>query len=386
MNPQTLLVIIPDRLSELVSKGEMTPRYYNPGNLFQNVHILMVNDDQVNPADLQHTAGDANLTIQNYPTDPHLFYRSLGWRPLLLKGWAEPAVKLAREIRPALIRCHGNKLNGYLANRIKKALGIPYVVSMHINPDEDIQGRATTRQQRFYLRAMESVGKVTLRNADLVMPVYQPIISYLERMGAERFEVVYNILNENHLQKKNDYHLHHPVRIVSVGRQIREKNPDNILRAVQGLPDTHLTLVGDGSYHDSLRNLVQELQLQDRVDFRPAVPNSELCSLLPQFDIFAVHTEYWEISKSVLEPLLTGLPVVINRRLGEPVPELEGDFVLKVNNTLEEYSAALKRLIDNDVYREHLGRSAYEYAQEHWSPRKMEARVVEIYRKLMKPV
>jgi len=230
------------------------------------------------------------------------------------------------------------------------------------------------------------VGKVTLRNADLVMPVYQPIISYLERMGAERFEVVYNILNENHLQKKNDYHLHHPVRIVSVGRQIREKNPDNILRAVQGLPDTHLTLVGDGSYHDSLRNLVQELQLQDRVDFRPAVPNSELCSLLPQFDIFAVHTEYWEISKSVLEPLLTGLPVVINRRLGEPVPELEGDFVLKVNNTLEEYSAALKRLIDNDVYREHLGRSAYEYAQEHWSPRKMEARVVEIYRKLMKPV
>ncbi|HOE11872.1 MAG TPA: glycosyltransferase family 4 protein [bacterium] len=385
MNPQTLLVIIPDRLSELVSKGEITPRYYNPGNLFQNVHILMVNDDRVNPADLQETAGDANLTIHNYPADLHLFYRSLGWRPFFLRGWAEPAVRLAEEIRPALIRCHGNKLNGYLASRIKKALGIPYVVSIHINPDEDIKGRATTRQQRFYLRAMEAVGRVTLRNADLVMPVYQPIVPYLKRMGAERFEVVYNILNENHLQKKDDYRLHHPVRIVSVGRQIREKNPDNIIRAVQALPDTHLTLVGHGSYHEYLRNLVQELGLQDRVDFRPAVPNSELCSLLPEFDIFAVHTEYWEISKSVLEALLTGLPVVINRRVGEPVPELEGDFVLKVNNTVEEYTAALKRLIEDDIYREQLGRRAYEHAQEHWSPKKMEARVVEIYRKLMKP-
>ena len=302
-----------------------------------------------------------------------------------MKGWAEPAVQLAEEIRPALIRCHGNKLNGYLASRIKKALGIPYVVSMHINPDEDIKGRATNRQQRVFLRAMEAVGKVTLRNADLVMPVYQPIVPYLKRMGAERFEVVYNILNEDHLQKKDDYRLHHPVRIVSVGRQIREKNPDNIIRAVQGLPDTHLTLVGDGSYHEYLRNLVQELGLQDRVDFRPAVSNSELCRLLPEFDIFAVHTEYWEISKSVLEPLLTGLPVVINRRLGEPVPELEGDFVLKVNNTVEEYAAALKRLIEDDGYREQLGRRAYEHAQEHWSPKKMEARVVEIYRKLMKP-
>ena len=44
-----LLVIIPDRLSLLVRKGEVTSRYYNPGNLFRHVDILMTNDDRPDP-------------------------------------------------------------------------------------------------------------------------------------------------------------------------------------------------------------------------------------------------------------------------------------------------------------------------------------------------
>ena len=37
--------------------------------------------------------------------------------------------------------------------------------------------------------------------------------------------------------------------------------------------------------------------------------------------MFVVHSDIWEVSKSVLEALLAGLPVIINRRKGEPVPE-----------------------------------------------------------------
>src|SRR5580704_18008108 len=42
---ERLFVIVPDRLSALVSKGEVTQRYYNPGNLFRVVHLFMTNDD-----------------------------------------------------------------------------------------------------------------------------------------------------------------------------------------------------------------------------------------------------------------------------------------------------------------------------------------------------
>ena len=117
-----ILVIIPDRLSALIEKGEITARYYNPGNLFDEVHILMTNDDKPNLTDVQKTVGDAELYLHNLPAPS--FIKTFGWRPWLLKGWAKRAVDLARKIRPELIRCHGNHLNGYAAAMIKKKSGV----------------------------------------------------------------------------------------------------------------------------------------------------------------------------------------------------------------------------------------------------------------------
>lgn len=381
----SLMVIIPDRLSEIVAKGEIAARYYNPGNLFDEVHILMTNDDRVDPGAVRKTVGDARLHFHNLPAGREVFFRSLGWRPWLLKGWAEPAVTLAREIRPSLIRCHGNDLNTYVASRIKKVLGIPYVVSLHINPDEDMKRRSIGWRQRILTISRETIEKIGLRQADIVLPVYEPILPYIKRLGARNYEVVYNVLNQIFLKKKDDYRLHEPVRLLSVGRQFKEKNPENLIRAMKALPGTHLTLVGDGPYHDYLRGVVRECGVEDRVTFHRSLPNDELCAQLPDYDIFAVHTEYWEISKAILEALLTGLPVIINRRVGQPVPELQGNFVMMVDNTVGGYHGALKKLIEDNRYREELGRLAYAHAQAHWAPDKMEARVVEIYRKYMRP-
>ena len=121
----------------------------------------------------------------------------------------------------------------------------------------------------------------------------------------------------------------------------------------------------------------------DRTEFYQAIPNDQLCRMLPDFDIFATHTEYWEISKAVLEALLTGLPVVLNRRLGAPVPELQGDFLLLVDNTPDGYFQALQKLLTDDAFREQLGLKAYAHAQEHWAPAKTEEKFVEIYRQLI---
>jgi glycosyltransferase involved in cell wall biosynthesis len=172
------------------------------------------------------------------------------------------------------------------------------------------------------------------------------------------------------------------VKLISVGRQFREKNPDNIIQAVRRLPEAHLTLVGDGPCHGDLVKLAAHCQIQGRVAFVQTIPNDELCRQLPEHDIFVVHTEYWELSKSVLEPLLTGLPVIINRRKGLPVPELQGDFLLVVENTEEGYYQALQKLIEDGSFREQLGRRAYDHAQKRWAPATSEQAFVEIYKEL----
>ncbi len=380
-----LLVIIPDRVTDILIKGEFQPLYYNPGNLFDEVHILMTNDDRPDGAALQRTVGTARLFVHNHDEQPELIRRD--WQAddgRLLKRWAEPAVELALRIDPELIRCHGADWNIFLARHIKDRLGIPYLVSLHINPDVNsprryLGGGLALWQQR-HNAFFEFVEREGLRGADLVMPVYQAIEPYLRRLDVTRFEVCYNILNRDYLSIKTDYTLHRPPRILSVGRLFQEKNPDNLIRAVAGLEDVILTVVGDGPQRPALQALAEEIGVAARVVFEPAVPNDELCRRLPEYDLFAVHTEYWELNKSVLEALLTGLPVVINHRHGDPVPELNADIVLKVDNSPDGYRSALASLLSDDDAREALGRRAGAHARAHWDPAITEAKVVGRYR------
>lgn len=381
-----LLVLIPDRISDVLKKGEYQPRYYNPGEIFDEVHILSTTEDNPDLEELQRTVGRARLFVHFYRDNPSLIkYRPEALRILGLRRWARSGVEVVRGIAPDLIRCHGADWNAYLASRAKRALEIPYVVSLHINPDVNpvrrTIGEKLSPAQRGHNRFYEHLEGEGLRHADLVMPVYKSILPYLARHNVRNVGVCYNVLNADYLKKKSDYTLHRPARIICVGRLLDEKDPSAIIRAVAQLPDVELRIVGDGPKRPALEALATKLEVTNRVRFSPAITNDKLCRMLPEFDLFVVHTEYWELNKSVLEALLTGLPVVINRRRGDAVPEFaEGDFVRIVDNNMESYRTAIAELLTDDVARRSLGERAYAHAQAHWAPAKTEAVYADIYR------
>jgi glycosyltransferase involved in cell wall biosynthesis len=143
-----------------------------------------------------------------------------------------------------------------------------------------------------------------------------------------------------------------------------------------------LTIVGDGPKADYLRHVAEEVGAAGMVSFVKAMPNDRLCAFLAECDIYATHSEYHEVSKAILEAMLTGLPVVINRRRGAPVPELIGDHVMMVDNLPEAYRNAMCSLIEDNALRENIGRRGLAYARAHWEPNAMERRVVDIYRSI----
>lgn len=379
-----LMVIIPDPLTALIEKGEMTDRYYNPGDIFDEVHIVMTNTDSPDPGKVQKTVGRARLHIHNFPIPKgRFFHRTLGWRPLLMRRWASEGVRLARRIKPDMIRCHGVHFNAFVASEIKRVIGIPYAVSVHINPDVDIRGRAGGLKQTILLKATHAVEKVAIRNADVMLPVYRPIVPYLLRMGAPRIEVVYNVLNPENLVVKQDYTLQAPPRVISVGRLIEEKYPMNAIEAARN-SGAHITVVGDGPAAPALKAECREKGCSDSVTFIPALPNDQLCRMLHEFDIFATHSEYYELSKAVREALVCGLPTVLNRRKGNQVPELENsDFCLMVENTVEGYRKALEELVSDPARRERIGKAAASHSLAHWDPSGMEQRYAEIYKDIL---
>src|SRR5256885_2043792 len=89
-----LLVILHDRLSDLIEKGEVTARYYNPGDVFSKVVILLLNDDSPDPASLQRMVGSAAVSIFNLPLRDSHWLRAPLWFLGALNSWSAQAVKI----------------------------------------------------------------------------------------------------------------------------------------------------------------------------------------------------------------------------------------------------------------------------------------------------
>ncbi|WP_420547785.1 glycosyltransferase family 4 protein [Curvivirga sp.] len=380
-----LMVIVPDRPSEILEKGEFCRRYYNPGDLFDEVHLVVTNDDCPNLELMQRTVGEAKLFIHHYIPRGGLYLFSCLFNPILLRFWARDFVALVRNIQPDLVRCHGADLNAFLGSELKRCLGIPLLISIHTNPDADPTRWKNKGIWRLIENAMDRLAGYTMRNADLVMPVYSPAIPYLKRHKVKNISVKYNVINPESIQRKTCYKSKDVFRIVSVGRLIQGKNPEHIITALTRLPQNIIIdfVSGHGSLIPQLKEQVKELGLDDRVNFHPPLPNDELCAILPDYDLFVVHSDYAEISKSVLEALLTGLPVVINRNSEIEIPEFTNDICYMVENDPISYGAAISTLMNNAEMREQLGNNAYKIARSRWSPKKCEEEYKNVYEKFI---
>ena len=380
------MVIVPDALSALVRKGEFVPRYYNPGELFDEVHVVMTNDDKANAADVQMTVGRARLYLHNIPIDRWLFTKTLGYRNFLLNHWAAKGVELVSEIKPDLVRCYGISFNSYLAARIKQKTGTPFVVSLHGNPDLDLRGPvATTLRAKLYAQAYKAVESPALKYADHFIAVYASVVPYLQKHRVQNFSLIYNAVGYSAIQK-TDYQLQKPLaRFLCVGRQQSLfKDPTNIVKAIAELPEAELIMIGTGDLHERLKSLAQTLRCDTRCRFIPALPNEQVLAAMREADIYVFNQISLGISKTIIEAALTGLPIIVNARPVGAKDELSGEWLSRAEDSKDGYLAAMKTLLHDKSERERLGRAAYSYARTFWAPENLENQVVEVYRQIMR--
>lgn len=372
------MVIVPDRVSAWVDKGEIVDRYLNPGDVFDEVHLVMTNGDRPDPAAVQTMAGRAVAHVHNLPSGGRAgFALTAGWWPPLVRAWSASAVRLGRRIRPHLVRCHGVRLNALAGVRIREALGCPLVISVHHQPDTHL--RSGTAAQRVIGGLMEATERRALAGSDAAVGVYAPILPYLRRLGAPNPLVIYNAVGRP--ARKSDYALSGArARVLCVGRQdAGVKDPTPILDAVAADPGLELHLIGTGDLHEALRRRASSLQAGSRVQFTPSLPNDAVLEALSHADLFASASAALEVSKTVLEASLAALPIVVNDRAGGLAEELRAGNVAVVDGTAESFRVALTRLAGDEDERRRLGQAAAAFADTRWDPDRMEATWAALY-------
>ena len=209
--------------------------------------------------------------------------------------------------------------------------------------------------------------------------MYENITDDLIRNNINNFRVVYNVINKKIIKKK-DYNSRNNFKIICVTRLIPEKNPINIIKSIKNLKDVNLQIYGYGVLYNDLIKLIEKLRLSDQVSINKSIKNSRLSKILKDFDLFACHSDCQEISKSVLEALSCGLPVVINKNPYKPIKEISNDMVFFYKPKPDDLHKLFKKLIKNKKIREKVGKKGRQEFVRFCNPIKIEKKVVGIYK------
>lgn len=369
-----LCVFPNDPLKSYFVKGEIKERYFNPNNLFDEIHVISFVDKDIEEEEIIQISGNAILKIH-----------CVGNINLLNMHKKKKMVKeVIRKINPDVIRTYNPLVNGWIATYCSKKLGIPLVVSLHGEYD---RFRHMIKKQNFkqYLKLLYTskfIEPTVLKNADRVICVYKTIIPYAKKMGVKKIDLIYNRVDLSKFLKSRTTKNEVPL-VITVGRLIKQKNHEIIIHAIIGLK-VNLLIIGDGNDYERLVNLVKDLGLEDRVTFQRHIPHSEIHKAYNLADIFvlAMRTDLESLPIPVLEAMASGLPIIIPKPASDNEDEMLGGGVILVDNKPEKFKEAMIKIISNQKFSDNLSKKTLENIKQ-FDGKIMEEKECKLYEEIL---
>jgi glycosyltransferase involved in cell wall biosynthesis len=159
------------------------------------------------------------------------------------------------------------------------------------------------------------------------------------------------------------------LRVAAIGRLVRQKGVDVLLRAMVEVPQVRLTIAGTGALESDLRRIVTQLGLDHRVDFVGWV---DAASIFRQVDAVALPSRNEGLPLVLLEAMHVGLPVIATwvGSVAEAIEDGKTGLLVPPEDPLA-LARALNHLAEFPTHRKRLGAAARRRAQQDFSPAAM---------------
>ncbi len=245
-------------------------------------------------------------------------------------------------------------LGGFLAVMASKVYNIPLMTEVH---GEE------------YFRFFESnnlaskIMRYTFSNSHKIRSLNDEMTRKLTYYGV--IDNVVSIPNRVNLEvfniKKEDFNIIKPVKLISAGRFVWEKDYENLILYLNNSTlDYHLTLVGGGILTDKYKKIIKINKLESRVTLIEWVNQKDLIDLVTNSDIYIQSSVSEGMPRTIVEAMALQMPIV-STNVGSVLGVLKHDYNSIIVNPCEEGEllSAIRSLISNKEVRIKIAKQAY---------------------------
>ena len=151
----------------------------------------------------------------------------------------------------------------------------------------------------------------SINKSNLIITPSQHLKTFINNIGVDNKILVIN--NGVTIQETNNKVFQNRIiQLLVISRLVTQKNIDSIIKAVKVMENEGiiLNIVGDGSEINNLKNLVENYELEEKVNFIGKIENAKLNEYLSNADIFVQASNYEGLPHSILEAINYEIPIL----------------------------------------------------------------------------
>lgn len=247
--------------------------------------------------------------------------------------------------------------SGFLAMLIGK----PYIVSLR-GSDVPFYSKKYEKLDKYIF---QHLSKLIWKRAKYVVANSAGLrdLAY-ETYDKKDIGVIYNGVDTNIFKPKEK---EDEFTIVSTSRLTERKGLNYLIEAFgefqNGKENVRLLFYGDGDQREELEAMVEELNIQDKVEFKGEASREDIAKNIPRCHVFVLPSKNEGMSNSLLEAMASGLAIIATDVGGtKELVDSRNGFVVKKENS-EEIKEGLERLYSDRELLESMGKESRRKAE-----------------------
>lgn len=245
-------------------------------------------------------------------------------------------------------------------------------------------------------RGIEQGGKIyekVFKSADYLLSISDYNYRYLVEFGAPVEKIKVHPVG---IDLKRYQYIDRPeapqdlIKIISVGRLVKEKGMAAGIRAVHCLSREHpqlrfeYVIIGSGPLRDDLEALVKGLGMTDKVRFFGACLQESVIESLNKAHIFLLPSVAEALPVVLMEAMAVGLPVVATNvgSVKQLVINGKSGYLVEAED-ISAMSERLNYIISNPRHGKELGKEGRSHIVNHYDVEKLNQKLVELFREVV---